>query len=381
MRHDMDHPRAHQRAETDRRAAVIRKDEEGAGIGDDAAMQGHAIHRRSHAMFTYAIVDVAPGPVGRGHRRGGGRFGIVGSGQVGRAADHFRHQVGDDFQRRAAPLARGLLLAALDDRLLVFDDRLGEVLRQAPGHGRIELALQGRVGQALFPRLAGLRVALADLLPGFLDGIRNLERFVRPTDILADAGNFFGAVGSAMRLAGAGNLRCAVSDDRLDGEEDRLFLLLRPFQRGFDVLRVMAVNLAGDPARGFEAGALVGRIGHIDVAVNGDRIVVPQHDQAVELHVAGQRDRFLADAFHETAIASDDVGLVVHEFVAEACIQVTLGHCHADSGRNALTQWAGRRLDTLCDEIFRMPRRVRAELAEIADVVAADRFVAGQVQQ
>ena len=34
--------------------------------------------------------------------------------------------------------------------------------------------------------------------------------------------------------------------------------------------------------------------------------------------MAGERDRFLADAFHQAAVAGDHVGAVVDEIVAEA---------------------------------------------------------------
>ena len=39
--------------------------------------------------------------------------------------------------------------------------------------------------------------------------------------------------------------------------------------------------------------------------VDGDRVVVEQHDQLVELEVAGERDRLLADALHQAAVAGD----------------------------------------------------------------------------
>ena len=54
-----------------------------------------------------------------------------------------------------------------------------------------------------------------------------------------------------------------------------------------------------------------------DGAVDGDVVVVPDDDQLVELEVAGQRDRFLADAFHQAAVAGQHTGVVVDEVVAE----------------------------------------------------------------
>ena len=97
--------------------------------------------------------------------------------------------------------------------------------------------------------------------------------------------------------------------------------------------------------------------------------------------MTGERDRFLADALHEAAIAGDHPGAVIHKLVAEARIQVALRDRHADRRRDALPQGARRRLDTGRDEVFRMPRRLRAQLAEIADVVTGHRGIAGQVKQ
>ncbi len=143
----------------------------------------------------------------------------------------------------------------------------------------------------------------------------------------------------------------------------------------------MAVHFAGDPAGGFKPCALVGGICDIDVAVDGDRIVVPEDDQAVELHVARERDRFLADAFHQAAIANNHIRLVVNEVVAEARIQMALCHRHADGGGDALAKRACGRLNAFGDEVFRVARRIGAQLTEIADVVPADRFVPSEVQQ
>ena len=97
--------------------------------------------------------------------------------------------------------------------------------------------------------------------------------------------------------------------------------------------------------------------------------------------MARQRDRFLADAFHEAAIAGDYPGPVVDEIITEACIQMPLRHRHAHGCCNPLPERPGRSFDAGRDEVLRMARRVRAQLAEIADIVAADRGITGQVQQ
>ena len=65
MRHHEDDADAHQRGEADRRAAIIGEHQEGAAIGNDAAMQRHAVHRRRHAMLADAVMDIAAGEIAR----------------------------------------------------------------------------------------------------------------------------------------------------------------------------------------------------------------------------------------------------------------------------------------------------------------------------
>ena len=84
VRHHVDDALTHQRAEADGGAGIVREDEEGAGIGHDAAMQRHAVHRGSHRMLADAPVDVAAAISIRRERRlrrRGAR--VVGAGEIG----------------------------------------------------------------------------------------------------------------------------------------------------------------------------------------------------------------------------------------------------------------------------------------------------------
>ena len=65
VRHHVDDALAHQRREPDRRPAIVGEHQEGAAVGDDAAVQRHAVHRRGHAVLADAVVDEAAGVVGR----------------------------------------------------------------------------------------------------------------------------------------------------------------------------------------------------------------------------------------------------------------------------------------------------------------------------
>ena len=78
--------------EADRRAGIIGEDQEGAAIGDHAAVQRHAVHRRGHAELADAVIDVAAGIIRRGQRLDVLGFGVVRAGEVGRAADRRRER-------------------------------------------------------------------------------------------------------------------------------------------------------------------------------------------------------------------------------------------------------------------------------------------------
>ncbi len=69
----------------------------------------------------------------------------------------------------------------------------------------------------------------------------------------------------------------------------------------------------------------------------------------------------MADAFHQVAVAGDDIGIVIDQIVAEAGVQDTLRQRHADRGGDALAERAGRRLDAAGLQHFRMARRLAAE--------------------
>ena len=119
MRHHVDDALLHQRREADRGAAVVGEDQEGAAIGNDAAMQRHAVHRRRHAMFADAVIDVTAAVVGRVQRLEVLRLRVVRAGQVGRAAHRFRHRGVDHVERVLRGIAGGERGRRLGQILLV----------------------------------------------------------------------------------------------------------------------------------------------------------------------------------------------------------------------------------------------------------------------
>ena len=97
--------------------------------------------------------------------------------------------------------------------------------------------------------------------------------------------------------------------------------------------------------------------------------------------MSGQRNRLVAKAFHQAAVAGDHIGIVIDEIVAEARIQQPLGQRHADRRRNALPQRSGGGLDARRMAVFGMTGCLRSPLPECPEFVRCHALVARQVQQ
>ena len=165
------------------------------------------------------------------------------------------------------------------------------------------------------------------------------------------------------------------------GDHRRLGRGFRLGQRGVDLLGVVAVDLDHLPAGGAEAGGLVGGIGDVHGAVDGDVVIVPQHDQPRQLLAPGERDRLVADAFHQAAIAGEDIGVMINQPLAKAGAQRLFGDGEADGIGNALPKRAGGGLDGAGQEILGMAGSLGAPLAEVLDLFQRDLGIADQVEQ
>ena len=252
-----------------------------------------------------------------------------------------------------------------------------------PAMRRSNSALQLRLGlgEAAFPVGARLDAGLAGGAPGVEDVGRNLEGRRVPVEELARAGDFVGAERRAVRLVGAGLGRRAEADGRLAGDHRRLVGMAGRLDGVGDRFGIVAVDVAGVPAGGLEAGDLVGVVGQRDRAVDRDVVVVPEDDQLVELEMAGKRDGFLGNAFHQAAVAGQHIGVVVDEVVAEGGVHDALAEREADRIGEALAERAGRRLDAGGMAVFGMAGGLRAQLAEMLDLVDGHVLVAGQIEQ
>ena len=80
--------------------------------------------------------------------------------------------------------------------------------------------------------------------------------------------------------------------------------------------------------------------------------------------MAGKVDRLMADPFLQAAVAGDDIGAVIDQFLAVARRHHALGERHADGRGKALAERPGRRLDAERVTMLGMAGRAAAELAE-----------------
>jgi hypothetical protein len=58
MREDVDHALLHQGGHADRVAAVVAEGQEGAAVGNQPAVQRHAVHQRGHAELAHTVAQV-----------------------------------------------------------------------------------------------------------------------------------------------------------------------------------------------------------------------------------------------------------------------------------------------------------------------------------
>ncbi len=239
-------------------------------------------------------------------------------------------------------------------------------------------------GFACEPRAPLLVVPLAlasRASPDLEDVVGNFEGAVIPAERFLRACEFFRAERFAVRLGRAGPGGGAEADNGLAGDQRRLVGLLRPADCSGDRLGIVAVDPFCVPAARLETRHLIDVVGQRDRAVDGDAVVVVKENQLVELEMTSQRDRLMADAFHQVAVGAQHIGVVVDHFTAELRGQQAFRQRKADRGGDALAERAGGGLDAVGDEVLGMARRLGVELPEILELIERHLLVAGQVQQ
>ena len=175
--------------------------------------------------------------------------------------------------------------------------------------------------------------------------------------------------------------RHAEADGRVALDHRRARVLLREQDRGVDCVLVVSVALEHVPAGAGEAHhvVLADRLGRR--AVVGHPVGVVEEDQLAEPQVPGEGDDLVADPLHQAAVADQRVGVVVDDVVAELGVEHRLGDRHPGGVGDPLSERAGGHLDAVRRFELGVPRSVRAQLAEGADLLDRERPVAGEVQQ
>ena len=343
-------------------------------------MQRHAVHRRRHAMLANAVMDIAAREI---LRRDGGDvlgLGIVGRRQVRRTANGDTQLAIDDVQRLFGEFARarGGLVGA--EALLQGNNRRAQRGGQHIADGILEILLLAAGRKPGVPGVMLRLAARANGAPLVQQIIGNDKGLAGPVECLARRRNRLGAGRIAMRLlrAGAGQ---AKANRRAAGDQHRARCILCRRQSAGDIIGVLAIATVGDPARRLEARHFIGRSGQRGGAVNGDVVVVPQHDQALGLQMPGQRNRFVGNAFFQIAVRGDDIGLVIDQLAAIARVQMPLRNRHAHGIGDALAQRPGGGFDARQMAIFGMACAGAADFAEILDVIQGDAWIPGQPKQ
>ena len=152
-------------------------------------------------------------------------------------------------------------------------------------------------------------------------------------------------------------------------------------ENGGDVIAV--VDAFGMPSVCSKSGEDVFTEAQVGPAVDGDSVVVPEHDELAELQVTSDRCSFGRHAFHDVAVRSDHPGTVIENRMprlVETGREVPLRHRHPHAIADALPERAGRRLDAWRDVGLRMPGCEAPPLPKLADVVEGN-LVATQVKQ
>ena len=202
-----------------------------------------------------------------------------------------------------------------------------------------------------------------------------------------------GAERGAVHAAGVLLGRGGPADDRGQRDDRRLRgLRLGREDRVVQRVRVLVVALGRHPVHALRVPAVSGVAaehvlveGDVGLVLDRDLVVVPDHDEVAELLDARDGGRLGGDALLQVAVGDHDVDEVVEGRGAgrgvgvEQAALTARGHRHADGGRDAGTEWAGRDLDAGGVAELGVTRRLRALGAQRLDVVERQR-VAGREQ-
>ena len=314
--------------------------------------------------------------------------GVVGAGEVGRAAPQLGQRLGDRVDHRAGRHAGR-------DALLVGRERR-QVGRSSPRAGsgvcsRSKRAvsadgLRAHAAYSVVPLGLGGLAALDGLAGVLEDAGRDLEGLLGvEAEHLLGGRDLVGAERRAVGLAGVLGVRGRPRDDRVQHDEarpvgDRLApcgsrrtARARPPRTS---CRRGSSRRAGRASRRPRSGRRRPRPSAMSVLSSIEiRLCVVDQGEVAELLDAGDRGGLGGDALLDVAVGADGVDLVVERRVAERGVRVEQavlaagGHRHADGVADALAERTGGGLDAGGVAVLRVARGLAAPGAQRLEVV------------
>ncbi len=176
--------------------------------------------------------------------------GVVGVGQIGRAADGRARRAIDDAERHLRGFAASRPWAS-PARAVRETPASGAAISLAtsPCRKRSNSARLRGSREPPRPGLARGRAARAGLAPAGQDRLGDFERRRMPTELLARGGDLLRPQRRAMRAFLALLAGRAIADHRAAGDHRRARIVLRPRQRLDDLLEVVTVDAVAHASR------------------------------------------------------------------------------------------------------------------------------------
>ena len=176
MREHMNDALLHQRGHAQGIAAVVAEREKRAAVGNEAAMQAHAVHDRGHAELAYAVAKViARSITARVHAAFEVRE--VRCREIGGAAEHFRQPRREQIEHELRSLAGRDGAADRREFLRGAQHGVRVVRRQLAAHAALELGREQR---------ESLAIARHALVPFGMHGCAARTRIPRGAHVVRD---------------------------------------------------------------------------------------------------------------------------------------------------------------------------------------------------